>query len=62
MTAYAMEQSRLRLQRESAHFLSQVEKYSDLATPQRRRCWTRAVRCLNRRTADLAKLSLKLAR
>lgn len=60
-TAYGVQQSRQRLEREIAHFRSQVEKFSDRASPQQKRCWTRAVRCLKRRSDDLARLTFRLS-
>jgi hypothetical protein len=56
-TEYNRQQRRLRLQREIAHYQGQLEKFADLADPQRKRCFTVARRCLNRRVTDLAKLN-----
>ena len=55
--AYNLLQRRQRLLREIEHFRSQVDAYSDRANAQRKRCYTVALRCLKRRTDDLAKLT-----
>ena len=55
-TEHNRQQRRLRLQREIEHFGQQVEKFSSRATPEERRSYTIAERCLKRRKADLSKL------
>lgn len=55
-TEYTREQKRSRLRREIAHYQAQVEKFKDRADPQRKRCYTIALRCLKRRVDTLTKL------
>lgn len=56
-TDYNRQQRHLRLNREIEHFEAQLKVFSDQSTPQRKRCYTVALRCLKRRTDDLAKLT-----
>lgn len=55
-TEYNRQQRKSRLRREVEHFSQQVERFSNCATPQEKRCFTIAKRCLKRRQTDLAKL------
>jgi hypothetical protein len=56
-TDYNRQQRRQRLEREIQRFEGQLKVFSDRSTPQRKRCYTVALRCLKRRTDDLAKLT-----
>ena len=55
-TEYNRMQRRQRLLREIEHFEGQLHRFSDQADAQRKRCFTIAKRCLNRRRNDLTKL------
>ena len=53
---YNVRQRTARLNREVAHFARQSAKFILDRSPQGKRCFTRAVRCLNRRLTDLEKV------
>ena len=53
---YNLLQRRQRLEREAGYFAAQVERHSARSNAQEKRAHTIAVRCLKRRTEDLAKL------
>jgi hypothetical protein len=53
---YILNQKRARLEREICHYTGQVLVHRERTTPQKRRSYTIALRCLKRRVEDLAKL------
>ena len=55
-TQYNVRQKQARLSREISHFTSQTAKYIGDQSPQGKRCFTRAKRCLKRRLEDLEKV------
>lgn len=56
--SYNMRQRIARLTREIEHFTSQVSRYRTRVTSQEKRCFTIALRALQRRTSDLVKLTI----
>jgi hypothetical protein len=56
LTAHNALKKRTRLTREIAHFSEQLQVFGRRSTPQEKRCHTRALRALQRRTNDLVKL------
>ena len=61
ITQYNVRQKRDRLAREITHFTAQAAKFLGDCSPQGKRCFTRAKRCLSHRLADLEKVELLLA-
>ena len=53
---YTMNRKRARLEREICHYTGQVLVHRERTTPQTRRAYTIALRCLRRRVEDLARL------
>jgi hypothetical protein len=53
---YIKNQKRARLEREICHYTGQVLVYRERTTPQKRRAYTIALRCLKRRVEDLTRL------